>query len=125
MASNSMSLLDGVGYDSSAGINQTDKNPTAAQHEENDNTSSEDATKKDTSSGDPADPQAQQHPTQDRRLSREWDASKVPPSQFQRPQGSIFATPSTRDGHVGGADRDQKYWDKMKEKGWLPGSDKK
>jgi hypothetical protein len=61
-------------------------------------------------------PQAHHSPTQDRRLSREWDASKVPPSQFQRPKGSIYATPSTRDGHVGGADRDQRYWDKLKEK---------
>lgn len=55
-------------------------------------------------------------PIQDRRLSREWDASKVPPSQFQRPKGSIFATPKTRDDHVGRADGDQRYWDKMREK---------
>ena len=26
---------------------------------------------------------------QDRRMSREWDASKVPPSKFQRPEGKI------------------------------------
>ena len=26
---------------------------------------------------------------QDRRMSREWDASKVPPSRFQRPEGKI------------------------------------
>lgn len=36
----------------------------------------------------------------DRRMSREWDASKVPPSRFQKPEGSIFATPSSRDGHI-------------------------
>ncbi|KAI5801528.1 hypothetical protein DFH27DRAFT_60494 [Peziza echinospora] len=36
----------------------------------------------------------------DRRMSREWDASKVPPSKFQRPEGSIFATPASRDGHI-------------------------
>lgn len=36
----------------------------------------------------------------DRRMSREWDASKVPPSKFQKPEGSIFATPSSRDGHI-------------------------
>jgi len=36
----------------------------------------------------------------DRRMSKEWDASKVPPSRFQRIEGSIFATPSSRDGHV-------------------------
>jgi len=36
----------------------------------------------------------------DRRMSREWDASKVPPSKFQRPEGSIWATPASRDGHI-------------------------
>jgi len=54
----------------------------------------------------------------DRRASREWDASQVPPSQFQRRKGSIFATPSSRDGQVSGADRDKAYHDKLKEKGW-------
>jgi len=49
-------------------------------------------------------------------MSREWDASKVPPSQFQRRKGSIYSTPSSRDGHVKGSERDQKYWDKLKEK---------
>ncbi|KAF2645255.1 hypothetical protein P280DRAFT_513171 [Massarina eburnea CBS 473.64] len=53
-----------------------------------------------------------------RRESREWDASKVPPSQFQRRKGSIYSTPNSRDGHVKGSERDQKYWDKLKEKGW-------
>lgn len=28
------------------------------------------------------------------------DASKVPPSRFQKRKGSIYATPSSRDGHV-------------------------
>jgi hypothetical protein len=37
---------------------------------------------------------------QDRRQSDEWDASKVPPSRFQKRKGSIYATPSSRDGHV-------------------------
>jgi len=36
----------------------------------------------------------------DRRMSREWDASKVPPSKFQRLPGSIFATPASRDGLI-------------------------
>ncbi|KAH0609058.1 uncharacterized protein H6S33_001286 [Morchella sextelata] len=36
----------------------------------------------------------------DRRMSKEWDASKTPPSRFQKQEGSIFATPSSRDGHV-------------------------
>ncbi|KKP07644.1 hypothetical protein THAR02_00319 [Trichoderma harzianum] len=36
----------------------------------------------------------------DRRLSDEWDAAKVPPSRFQKRKGSIYATPGSRDGHV-------------------------
>lgn len=28
------------------------------------------------------------------------DASKVPPSRFQKRKGSIYATPGSRDGHV-------------------------
>jgi len=54
-----------------------------------------------------------------RRMSREWDASKVPPSQFQKRKGSIYSTPNSRDGHVHGAgERDKAYFDKLKEKGW-------
>ncbi|KAI1321930.1 hypothetical protein F5Y16DRAFT_63587 [Xylariaceae sp. FL0255] len=30
----------------------------------------------------------------------EWDASKTPPSRFQKRKGSIYATPSSRDGHI-------------------------
>ncbi|MCJ1359766.1 MAG: hypothetical protein MMC33_009768 [Icmadophila ericetorum] len=56
---------------------------------------------------------------QDRRMSKEWDASKVPPSKFQRREGSIYATPGSRDGHVQGSDRDKGFRDKLKEKGWL------
>ncbi|KAF2658811.1 hypothetical protein K491DRAFT_247625 [Lophiostoma macrostomum CBS 122681] len=52
-----------------------------------------------------------------RRMSKEWDASKVPPSQFQRRKGSIYSTPSSRDSHTGG-NRDKAYFDKLKEKGW-------
>ncbi|GJN70592.1 hypothetical protein VFPFJ_08912 [Purpureocillium lilacinum] len=37
---------------------------------------------------------------QDRRMSDEWDASKVPPSRFQKRKGSIYATPNSRDGHI-------------------------
>lgn len=36
----------------------------------------------------------------ERRMSKEWDASKVPPSRFQKREGSIHATPASRDGHV-------------------------
>ncbi|KAJ4351584.1 uncharacterized protein N0V89_006927 [Didymosphaeria variabile] len=99
--------------------------PFAAQREANNELFHEDKIQKATRSSETALSQPADSPTQDRRLSREWDASKVPPSQFQRPKGSIYATPNTRDGHVGGAERDQKYWDKLKEKGWLPGGDKK
>jgi len=28
------------------------------------------------------------------------DASKVPPSRFQKRKGSIYSTPSSRDGHI-------------------------
>ena len=44
---------------------------------------------------------------QDRRMSDEWDASKTPPSRFQKRKGSIYATPGSRDGHV-----DRNYADK-------------
>lgn len=37
---------------------------------------------------------------QDRRMSDEWDAAKVPPSRFQKRKGSIYATQSSRDGHI-------------------------
>ncbi|KIW00451.1 uncharacterized protein PV09_07976 [Verruconis gallopava] len=56
-------------------------------------------------------------PSNDRRLSREWDASKVPPSQFQKRKGSIFATPGGKDGHVQKVkDRDKAFHEKLKEK---------
>ncbi|MCJ1311322.1 hypothetical protein MMC25_004993 [Agyrium rufum] len=55
----------------------------------------------------------------DRRMSKEWDASKVPPSQFQRRKGSIFSTPGSRDGHTQGKDRDSGFHAKLKEKGWV------
>jgi len=53
-----------------------------------------------------------------RRMSKEWDASKVPPSQFQKRKGSIYATPSSRDGHLSSQERDKAYFEKLKEKGW-------
>ncbi|KAF5546376.1 C6 zinc finger domain-containing protein [Fusarium phyllophilum] len=58
---------------------------------------------------------------QDRRMSDEWDASKVPPSRFQKRKGSIYATPGSRDGHVDRNYQD-KYWSKMTEKNWSSGS---
>jgi len=55
-----------------------------------------------------------------RRTSREWDASKVPPSQFQKRKGSVYATPSSRDSHAHDKTRDQTYHDALKKekKGW-------
>ncbi|KAF3767496.1 hypothetical protein M406DRAFT_321593 [Cryphonectria parasitica EP155] len=53
----------------------------------------------------------------DRRMSAEWDASKTPPSRFQRRKGSIYSTPASRDGHVDKNYAD-KYHDKLAEKGW-------
>lgn len=52
-------------------------------------------------------------------MSVEWDASKTPPSRFQRRKGSIYSTPASRDGHV---DRNyaEKYHEKLAEKGWGP-----
>lgn len=46
----------------------------------------------------------------------EPDASKVPPSQFQRRKGSIYSTPSSRDSHHNNAERDKAYHEKLKEK---------
>jgi hypothetical protein len=44
------------------------------------------------------------------------DASKVPPSQFQRRKGSIYSTPSSRDSHHNNTERDKAYHTKLKEK---------
>lgn len=49
-------------------------------------------------------------------MSKEWDASKVPPSRFQKREGSIYSTPQSRDAHVKGSSRDKAYHDKLKEK---------
>lgn len=50
----------------------------------------------------------------DRRLSKEWDAAKTPPSRFQKVEGSIYATPASRDGKV---DRNKIHGFKEKVKG--------
>ena len=44
------------------------------------------------------------------------DASKVPPSRFQNKEGSIYGTPSLREGHVKGSEREKSFHDKLKEK---------
>ncbi|KAF2032723.1 hypothetical protein EK21DRAFT_109788 [Setomelanomma holmii] len=53
-----------------------------------------------------------------RRMSDTWDASKVPPSQFQKKPGSILSTPNSKDGSVDRGNRDKAYFEKLKEKGW-------
>jgi hypothetical protein len=47
---------------------------------------------------------------------KKLDASKVPPSQFQRRKGSVFSTPSSRDSQHNNAERDKAYHEKLKEK---------
>ncbi|WYZ46464.1 hypothetical protein EsH8_IX_000689 [Colletotrichum jinshuiense] len=56
-------------------------------------------------------------PTGRRASTDEWDASKVPPSRFQKRKGSIYATPGSRDGHV---DRNyaSNFHEKHTEKGY-------
>ncbi|KAH7068997.1 hypothetical protein BKA63DRAFT_99212 [Paraphoma chrysanthemicola] len=54
-----------------------------------------------------------------RRSDDTWDASKVPPSQFQKRRGSILSTPNSKDGNVERGDRDKAYFEKLKEKGWV------
>ncbi|KAL2221814.1 hypothetical protein M432DRAFT_587775 [Thermoascus aurantiacus ATCC 26904] len=73
-----------------------------------------------STSGSPPEDASLSPPPQprDRRLSKEWDAAKVPPSRFQKREGSIYATASSRDGHVKGKDRDSRFHAKLKEKGW-------
>lgn len=51
----------------------------------------------------------------------EIDASKVPPSRFQKREGSLLATGASRDGHTDkGHDRDKSFHQKLKEKVDLP-----
>ncbi|KAK4165163.1 hypothetical protein QBC43DRAFT_34747 [Cladorrhinum sp. PSN259] len=55
--------------------------------------------------------------SRDRRNSDEWDASKVPPSRFQKRKGSIYAVPGSRDGHVDN-NYAAKFHEKHAEKGY-------
>ncbi|AEO55185.1 hypothetical protein MYCTH_2298743 [Thermothelomyces thermophilus ATCC 42464] len=50
----------------------------------------------------------------DHRLSDEWDASKVPPSRFQKRKGSIYAVPHSRDGRID-SNYPAKYFEKLAE----------
>ncbi|KAK4230032.1 hypothetical protein QBC38DRAFT_470386 [Podospora fimiseda] len=45
------------------------------------------------------------------------DASKVPPSRFQKRKGSIYAVPGSRDGHID-SNYAQKFHEKHAEKGY-------
>ncbi|KAI0854188.1 hypothetical protein F5Y00DRAFT_256687 [Daldinia vernicosa] len=48
----------------------------------------------------PASPERERTGSRDYSHTDEWDAAKTPPSRFQKRKGSIYATPSSRDGHV-------------------------
>jgi len=57
--------------------------------------------------------------SRDRRLSDQWDASKTKPSAFQKRKGSIYSTPSSRDGHIDqNYGRDAAFHKKHSEKGY-------
>jgi hypothetical protein len=78
----------------------------------NDDSAIDDTVRNDSGSlSPPGSPEAR-----DRRMSREWDAAKVPPSQFQKRKGSIYSTPGSRDSHHENKDRDKAYHEKLKEK---------
>ncbi|KAM3069396.1 hypothetical protein ACMFMG_005502 [Clarireedia jacksonii] len=103
-------------------------NPFASQRNENINYNNQSTTRSPINAPSPTttnndSSQPEQHsvsPSQDRRLSSdEWDASKTPPSRFQKRKGSIYATPSSRDGHVDKhIDRDAVFHATHAEKGW-------
>jgi len=49
-------------------------------------------------------------------MSREWDAAHTVPSRFQKLEGSVFATPASRDGHVDrNRERNRTFKEKIKE----------
>ena len=50
----------------------------------------------------------------DQAADKNSDAAKVPPSRFQKRKGSIYATPSSRDGHVD-KNKAEKYFAKIAE----------
>ncbi|TFA97519.1 hypothetical protein CCMA1212_010762 [Trichoderma ghanense] len=52
--------------------------------------------------------------SRDQAADRSSDAAKVPPSRFQKRKGSIYATPSSRDGHVD-KNKVEKYFAKIAE----------
>ncbi|EAS27993.3 uncharacterized protein CIMG_12306 [Coccidioides immitis RS] len=79
----------------------------------------ESPTQGDARRSDPLSTSESKSPLRDRRMSKEWDAAKVPPSRFQKPEGSIFSTSSSRDSHITRRDRDASYHAKLKEKGWV------
>jgi hypothetical protein len=47
----------------------------------------------------------------------EKDASKVPPSRFQKRKGSIYAVPHSRDGKID-SNYPSKYFEKLAEMGY-------
>lgn len=66
-------------------------------------------------------PQPQPNPPAPQLTPPPPDASKVPPSRFQKRKGSIYAVPSSRDGHVD-SNYNTKFHEKHKEL-WKSSSD--
>ena len=57
------------------------------------------------------------HTKQDIQLTPLTDASKVPPSRFQKRKGSIYAVPNSRDGKID-SNYAAKYYQKLAELGY-------
>lgn len=55
--------------------------------------------------------------TADEETHGTTDASKVPPSRFQKRRGSIYAVPATRDGRVDG-NYARKFHEKLAQMGY-------
>ncbi|KAG7147490.1 hypothetical protein HYQ46_003656 [Verticillium longisporum] len=70
----------------------------------------------DSSAGSP--PALSSSPSDRRASTDEWDASKVPPSRFQKRKGSIYATPGSRDGHVDRNYATLRPWPLIEVTGW-------
>ncbi|KAL2140092.1 hypothetical protein VTI28DRAFT_4272 [Corynascus sepedonium] len=87
-------------------IASTDSNSPTTQH-----LPQSEVLAKETAPTSPTSPPVQPG-NKDRRYSDEWDASKVPPSRFQKRRGSIYAVPSSRDGKID-SNYPTKYFEKL------------
>jgi hypothetical protein len=116
MATATESVVPAVDPSTETGVESAD--PFAGQRDSNDPFAADKAGNNDEAIEDGVGNDGTPLEGKGRRMSKEWDASKVPPSQFQKRKGSIYATPSSRDGHLSSAERDKAYFEKLKEKGW-------